>query len=127
VVDDNEDAGALLGEMLRSIGHDVVVTVDGPRALEAVKYFVPEVGILDIGLPVMDGYELAAALRSRFGPALRLMAVTGYGQEQDRARALAGGFECHFVKPMSIQKVLAAIEIDGAGRVPSVAPTHQPG
>jgi PAS domain S-box-containing protein len=121
VVDDNEDAGALLGDVLRSIGHDVVVTIDGPRALEAVKHFVPEVGILDIGLPVMDGYELAAALRSRFGPALRLMAVTGYGREQDRARALQCGFECHFVKPMSIQKVLAAIEVAGADLAPSTS------
>jgi CheY-like chemotaxis protein len=98
-----------------------VVTIDGPRALEAVKHFVPEVGILDIGLPVMDGYELAAALRSRFGPALRLMAVTGYGREQDRARALQCGFECHFVKPMSIQKVLAAIEVAGADLAPSTS------
>jgi CheY-like chemotaxis protein len=121
VVDDNEDAGALLGEVLRSIGHDVVVTLDGPRALEAVKHFVPEVGILDIGLPVMDGYELAAALRNRFGPALRLMAVTGYGREQDRARTLQCGFECHFVKPMSVQKVLAAIEVAGADLAPSAS------
>jgi len=114
VVDDNEDAGSLLGEMLRSVGHEVVVALDGPRALEAVKHFIPEVAILDIGLPVMDGYELAAALRDRFGPALQLMAVTGYGREQDRTRALDSGFHCHFVKPMSLQKVLAAIEVAGA-------------
>jgi PAS domain S-box-containing protein len=123
LVDDNEDACSLLGEMLRSVGHDVVVTLDGPRAIEAVKHFVPEVAILDIGLPVMDGYELAAALRSRLGPGLRLMAVTGYGQEQDRARALESGFECHFVKPLSIQKLLAAIElVAGAAPVPTAAP-----
>jgi CheY-like chemotaxis protein/nitrogen-specific signal transduction histidine kinase len=119
VVDDNEDAGTLLGEMLRSLGHDVVVTLDGPRALEAAKHFAPEVAILDIGLPVMDGYELAAALRNRFGPTLRLMAVTGYGREQDRDRALRCGFDCHFVKPMSLQKVLAAIEVGGAVSAPS--------
>jgi PAS domain S-box-containing protein len=124
VVDDNEDAGALLGEMLRSIGHDVVVTLDGPGALEAVKHFVPEVGILDIGLPVMNGYELAAALRRRFGPTLRLIAVTGYGQEQDRARALESGFERHFVKPVSIQKMLAAIEVAGAALAPSISEPH---
>jgi PAS domain S-box-containing protein len=111
VVDDNEDAGALLGEMLQSLGHEVVVALDGPRALEAVERFAPEIGILDIGLPVMDGYELAAALRQRFGSAIRLMAVTGYGQEQDRRRTQEAGFEQHFVKPVGLGKVLAAIEV----------------
>lgn len=114
VVDDNEDAGVLLGEMLRTVGHEVVVTTDAPRALEAIKHFVPEVGILDIGLPVIDGYELSATLREKLGPDLRLMAVTGYGQPQDRDRVLRSGFQCHFVKPISIQKVLSAIEIQDA-------------
>ena len=110
VVDDNEDAGELMAEVLRSVGHEVVCTIDGPRALEAIKRFTPEVAILDIGLPVMDGYELAQAMRAAIRD-VRLMAVTGYGQEQDRARALAAGFEQHFVKPVSPQKVIAAIEI----------------
>jgi PAS domain S-box-containing protein len=111
VVDDNEDAGQLLGEMLRSVGHDVVVALDGPRALEAVKTFCPDVAILDIGLPVMDGYELASMLRGQLGNDVRMLAVTGYGQEQDKQRALRAGFEQHFVKPVSLQKVLAAIEV----------------
>jgi PAS domain S-box-containing protein len=111
VVDDNDDAGALLGEMLQSLGHEVVVALDGPRALEALERFTPEIGILDIGLPVMDGYELAAALRTRLGGAIRLMAVTGYGQEQDRRRTQQAGFEAHFVKPVGLGKVLAAIEV----------------
>lgn len=114
VVDDNEDAGSLLGEMLRSIGHDVVVAIDGPRALEATKHFRPEVAILDIGLPVMDGHELASALRDRFGSSVRLLAVTGYGQEQDRERTTRSGFQAHFVKPVALQKVLAAIEVTTA-------------
>lgn len=111
VVDDNEDAGQLLAEMLRSVGHEVVVAIDGPCALEAVKTFTPDVAILDIGLPVMDGYELAGALRARLGPSARLLAVTGYGQEQDKQRAMQSGFESHFVKPVALQKVLAALEI----------------
>jgi CheY-like chemotaxis protein len=119
VVDDNEDAGALLAEVLRSVGHEVVKAIDGPRALEAVKRFTPDVAILDIGLPVMDGYELGAALRERFGPALRLIAVTGYGQEHDRARTAESGFQCHFVKPVVLQKVLAAIEVTNAAVVSS--------
>ena len=119
VVDDNEDAGSLMGEMLRSIGHEVIVAFDGPRALEAVKRFNPEVAILDIGLPVMDGYELAAALRQQFGGAVRLMALTGYGQEQDRVRTRDAGFENHFVKPVPLGKVVAAIEVDGTPLVQS--------
>lgn len=111
VVDDNEDAGSLMGEMLRSIGHEVCVAQDGPRALEALEHFTPEVAILDIGLPVMDGYELAAALLARFGSGVRLMAVTGYGQEQDKIRTQRAGFEAHFVKPVGLGKVLAAIEV----------------
>ncbi|HUS33096.1 MAG TPA: ATP-binding protein [Kofleriaceae bacterium] len=111
VVDDNEDAGSLLGEMLSSLGHEVVVALDGPRALEVLERFTPEIGILDIGLPVMDGYELASALRTRLGGGLRLMAVTGYGQEQDKQRTQQAGFEAHFVKPVGLGKVLAAIEV----------------
>ena len=114
VVDDNEDACELLGEMLRSVGHEVAVATDGPRAIELVKTFSPEVAILDIGLPVMDGHELATQLRSRFMDKLRMIAVTGYGQEHDKKRALASGFDVHLVKPVSLQKVLAAIEVGSA-------------
>ena len=110
VVDDNEDAGELLGETLRSLGHEVVVVADGPRALETVKQFHPEVAILDLGLPVMDGYELARILRERLGPSIRIMAVTGFGQDRDRERTQQAGFEAHFVKPIGLAKVLAAIE-----------------
>jgi PAS domain S-box-containing protein len=110
VVDDNEDAGMLLGDMLRSVGHEVQVALDGPAALQTVQTFRPDVAILDIGLPVMDGYQLAAELQECLGRAVRLMAVTGYGQERDRDRALGAGFEAHFVKPIGLRNVLAAIE-----------------
>jgi CheY-like chemotaxis protein len=111
IVDDNEDAGMLLAEMLRSAGHEVMLAMDGERALEIVHRFTPDAAILDIGLPAMSGYDLAAALRARFGPAPRLIAVTGYGQARDRARALQSGFDVHLLKPVSVQKVLAAIEL----------------
>jgi PAS domain S-box-containing protein len=114
VVDDNEDASGLLAEMLRSLGHEVVTAIDGPRALEVVNTFAPEIAILDIGLPVMDGYELAAALRQLMNTRVRLIAVSGYGQEQDKRRAIDAGFECHFVKPVSLQHVLAAIDVGSA-------------
>ena len=93
VVDDNEDALELLAEVLRDAGHVVTTAKDGPTALEAMKTFHADVAILDIGLPVMDGYELAGRLRAELGEATpRLIALTGYGQESDRAARQAGGF-----------------------------------
>jgi PAS domain S-box-containing protein len=112
VVDDNQDAADLLAEVLRDQGHDVQVAHDGQQALQRVKSFRPEVAILDIGLPVMDGYELAIALRDRLGPELRLLAVTGYGQERDRARSRQVGFEKHFVKPVALTDLLDALDVD---------------
>jgi PAS domain S-box-containing protein len=113
VVDDNQDAAELLGEMLRSVGHDVLVANDGHHALDLIKHFRPEVAILDIGLPDMDGYELAGSLRSHLGQGVRLMAVTGYGQRNDLVRAQVAGFDHHFTKPVGLSKILAAIEVDG--------------
>jgi signal transduction histidine kinase/CheY-like chemotaxis protein len=110
VVDDNEDGASLMGDMLRSVGHDVVVASDGPGALAAIDRFAPEIGVLDIGLPGMDGYALATALRERLGKDLYLMAVTGYGQPQDRVRAERAGFDAHFVKPVSLSVLLAFID-----------------
>lgn len=112
-VDDNEDAAELLALMLTNAGHEVVVAPDGPQALSLLEGFSPEVAVLDIGLPVMDGYELASRLRERL-PASppRLVAVTGYGQDNDRERSKAAGFEIHFVKPLDSARLLAAIESD---------------
>ena len=112
VVDDNEDAAELLGEMLRSVGHHVLIANDGRHALDLIKHFSPDVAILDIGLPDMDGYELAKSLRSSLGAHLRLMALTGYGQMNDVVRARASGFDHHFTKPVGLGKVLAAIEVE---------------
>jgi len=103
IVDDNEDAAETLAEMIAEADHKVEVAHDGPAALAIVQRFHPEIAILDIGLPVMDGYELAARLRERFGPGLRLIAVTGYGQDHDRARSRHAGFEHHLVKPVKLR------------------------
>jgi PAS domain S-box-containing protein len=108
VVDDNADAAELLFELLSAIGHEVEIAFDGPRALELVDTFVPDVALLDIGLPVMDGYELARRLRGRLD-GVRLVAVTGYGQESDRQRALDAGFHAHVVKPVELDALQAAI------------------
>ncbi|MDB4969434.1 MAG: Chemotaxis protein methyltransferase CheR [Myxococcales bacterium] len=114
IVDDNEDAAELLSEILQASGHDVQVAFDGPRALELVDVFTPDLAILDIGLPVMDGYELATQLRSRLGAATpRLIALTGYGQSSDRARSAGAGFEGHLVKPVDPVRLLSIISRDG--------------
>src|SRR5690606_25902191 len=110
VVDDNQDAAELLGEALRAVGHDVAIAHDGPTALELAARRPPDVALLDIGLPLMDGYELAHRLRQQHGERLSLIAITGYGQDSDRARTRELGFSHHFVKPVDLQTLLASLE-----------------
>jgi CheY-like chemotaxis protein len=108
LVDDNEDAVRTLGESLRLMGHSVHVAHDGETALEAAVQFLPEVALIDIGLPRMDGYEVAKRMRALPNPPRRLFAVTGYGLESDRQRSFGAGFHRHFVKPVDV------IELDDA-------------
>ncbi|HLL23423.1 MAG TPA: ATP-binding protein [Kofleriaceae bacterium] len=108
LVDDNTDAAELLAEVLTSHGHEVYVASSGPEALMGVSSFKPDAALLDIGLPVMDGFELAKELRSRL-PLLKLIAITGYGQANDRERTRAAGFHAHLVKPVSIANVTRTI------------------
>jgi PAS domain S-box-containing protein len=110
VVDDNVDAALILGETLRSLGHVVEVAHDGVQALDVAQELKPDVAVLDIDLPVMDGYELAARLRSMLEPApARLIALTGYGQDSDRARSQEAGFAEHLVKPIDLSALINAI------------------
>jgi signal transduction histidine kinase len=121
LVDDNPDALDLLAESLRALGHEVQVAVDGPSALSLVRTFQPDVAVLDIGLPVMDGYELAERLRDHRGlENLALIAVTGYGQAVDRQRTLDAGFNAHLVKPVDVHEVDALIR-DCSGSIPSAS------
>jgi CheY-like chemotaxis protein len=116
VVDDNVDAANTLGELLEVLGHLPVVVHDAPAALEAVQTFTPEVAFLDIGLPVVDGYELARRLRSQPGLAtITLIALTGYGQASDRERALAAGFDSHLVKPVTAARIRAVLDAAVSG------------
>ncbi len=111
LVDDNLDAVDVLAEALRSFGHEVVVAHDGPEALTLARDFRPHTALLDIGLPVMDGYELAAALRKAQGcEPLRLIALTGYGQDADKARSHGAGFDVHLVKPIDLDAVAALLD-----------------
>lgn len=107
IVDDNQDAGALLGYMLETAGHVIHVKENAASALQAAQEFDIDVFILDIGLPDMDGYELAGRLRSDARTAgATLIALTGYGQPQDRELSNAAGFDHHLVKPADHQELL---------------------
>jgi signal transduction histidine kinase/ActR/RegA family two-component response regulator len=118
VVDDNEDAADLLVELLRNRGHDTVVAYDGPQALALAERIAFDAAIVDIGLPVMDGYELARRLSTRSG--ILMIALTGYGQETDRKRSEEAGFAVHLVKPADIREILEALEVDQGGGVAQV-------
>lgn len=109
LVDDNVDAVALLADALNQLGYSVRTAKDGPRALSEATDFDPEIAVLDIGLPVMDGYELARRLRERGATDLRLVALTGYGQEHDAHRARDAGFDVHLVKPVDITALMTAM------------------
>jgi signal transduction histidine kinase len=105
-VDDNLDAATLIGDLLRILGHEPVIAHDGPGALAVADRDRPELAILDIGLPGMDGYELARQLRERPGlAAVPVVALTGYGQASDRDRTKAAGFVEHLVKPIDLQRL----------------------
>jgi PAS domain S-box-containing protein len=113
VVDDNVDAARMLHELLAQLGHEAAVAHDGAAALAVAGAFQPDVAVLDIGLPAMDGYELARRLRAQRGAsALRLIAVTGYGQDADRMRAQAAGFDHHLIKPIAAEALVALLAAD---------------
>jgi PAS domain S-box-containing protein len=107
VVDDNQDAAMTLSLVLEVHGHTTRLTCSGRDALTAVKEFEPEVVLLDIGLPEMDGYEVARRIRRmERGHEMCLVAITGYGQPDDRARSREAGFDFHLVKPVDLSELL---------------------
>ncbi|MGA7540391.1 MAG: response regulator [Steroidobacteraceae bacterium] len=102
VVDDNKDAAESMSMLLEMWGHEVAYAYDGPSALETARQWQPEAVILDIGLPGMDGYEVAERLRTLpQGKDAVLIAITGYGQDDDRRRSRRAGIDHHLVKPVS--------------------------
>jgi CheY-like chemotaxis protein len=110
VVDDNADAADTLAELVRLLGHDVQVAYDGPSAVQAARASRPDVVLCDLGLPGMDGYDVARALRAGGGAPLRLVAVSGYAQPDDVRRAADAGFDAHVAKPpdpAEIERLLA--------------------
>jgi CheY-like chemotaxis protein len=110
VVDDNADLAESMAMLLRLEGHDVRIALDGSSALDLAEEFRPNAALLDIGLPGLNGYEVARELRSRQnGRGLLLIAATGYGQPDDRVRAQDAGFDVHMVKPLDPQFIGAEI------------------
>jgi CheY-like chemotaxis protein len=114
IVDDNVDAGVLFGMLLREEGHDVQLAHDGPTALETAVSFLPEVVLLDLGMPRMDGHEVAARLRQQ--PAMKdtlLIAVSGYSREDKQRQCLEAGFDAYLAKPVTLEmlyEVLGRLE-----------------
>jgi CheY-like chemotaxis protein len=109
-VDDNIDAAAMLAMLLEASGHEVMVENGSVSALARASVEKPQVCLLDIGLPEMDGNELAKRLRA--DPATSgalLVAITGYGQDADRAQSVAAGFDYHFLKPVDMAKLEAVL------------------
>ncbi len=109
IVDDNRDAAMLLAELLDDHGHVVRTAFDGSEALAAADEHAPEVAILDLGLPLMDGYEVARRLRASHG-ALRLIALSGYSLTSDHARSREAGFDQHLAKPVNIAALLRLVD-----------------
>ncbi len=117
VVDDNVDAAELLAEALETLGFSATAYHDGPSALAAVEADAPHAALLDIGMPGMDGYELAKALRQRpDGKSYFLVALTGFGQHRDRDKAIEAGFDVHMVKPVDLDQVARVLDNAGPRR-----------
>jgi DNA-binding response OmpR family regulator len=109
VVDDNEDAADSLAMLLSTRGDAVRTAYDGEQALETARAFHPDIVLLDIGLPKVSGYEVARQLRAERGTSVLIVAITGWGQAQDRERAREAGFDHHFTKPVDFDGLLELI------------------
>jgi CheY-like chemotaxis protein len=109
IVDDNLDSAETMAELMRLWGYEVRTAHDGPEALECARQFRPQIVLLDVGLPGMDGYELARLLRAEGLAGELLVSVTGYGQEEDRRRAEEAGFDHHLTKPVNPDTLLRLV------------------
>ena len=110
LVDDNVDAVESMEILLQAFGYEVSTAIHPDLALAQLEAFAPAAAVIDIGLPGMDGYQLAAEIRRRLhGRPMRLIAFTGYGGADDIARSRVAGFDAHLVKPVEIDKLLAVL------------------
>ncbi len=109
VVEDNADARESLRMLLEAEGHEVAVAGHGGEALELLASFRPQLAFVDVGLPGMSGYELARAMRTARGETIVLVALTGYGAQEDRRAAFAAGFNLHLTKPVPFSELQQAL------------------
>lgn len=110
VVDDNKDVSVSLCRLLEHLGHKVKIADDGKSAFSAAKNFKPEIVLLDIGLPDMTGYEVAQGLRTSHGEKIKIIALSGYGQEKDKVLSKKAGFDYHLTKPVSMNEINRTIK-----------------
>jgi CheY-like chemotaxis protein len=110
VIEDNEDGRETLVSALRLIGHEVQSASTGVEGIEKAIYLAPDVILVDIGLPDIQGYQVARELRSRLSPNTRLVAVTGYGGTAERARSVEVGFDAHLLKPIEPRTLLSTLQ-----------------
>jgi two-component system, sensor histidine kinase len=110
VIEDNPDAREMLRVLLEVDGHRVEVAEDGHQGVKIARSSRPEVALVDIGLPGLDGYEVARQMRALLGRHVRLIALTGYGQPEDQRRAAEAGFDAHLIKPVSPEQIVEILE-----------------
>jgi CheY-like chemotaxis protein len=111
IVDDNRDTALSGARLLEKLGHDVEIAFDGPTAVELARSFRPQTLFLDIGLPGMTGYEVARQLRQEGFEQAQIVAISGYGQPDDRQRSREAGFDDHLVKPVDHAALLAVLAV----------------
>jgi len=109
IVDDNKDLATSLARLLGLLGHEVEVVFDGRKAIEAARIYRPRVLLLDIGLPLVDGYQVARTLRQEGFHDILIIALSGYGQEEDRRRSREAGMNHHVTKPVDVKTIAELI------------------
>ena len=105
IIEDNDDGRETLAILLGSLGYEVHAACDGPSGIELARGELPDIALVDVGLPRMDGYEVARRLRAEHDGRMMIVALTGYGSAEDRARALAAGFDEHLTKPLEVERL----------------------
>jgi CheY-like chemotaxis protein len=113
IIEDNADGREMMRLMLELLGHEVLVAADGEEGVEMALGWHPEVAVIDIGLPRLNGYEVARRLRRELGCELFLITQTGYGRPEDREQALAAGFDVHLTKPVDPVELVTWLEKAG--------------
>ena len=117
IVDDNMDSADSLALLLESLGHEIATEYDGQTGLERAQAFAPDIVLLDLGMPGVDGFEVCRRLRaSDSGSTLRIIAMTGWGREQDRSRTVAAGFDAHLVKPVDLTSLARMLDASASSR-----------